>query len=204
MSSFKKKMQKSMVVVLKIILFLPLSLLADFHSVFRGFKTNKRAELVETIRWWGRSGIGRSTVLIDDNYIDFLFLFSSFLSFFLFYLPFSVLLSAFNNFLWSSLTHCLPPSFSTPFFNIFFNTFLLSYVLSSTPLLFLFLFLLLLSQDEYTVEESGSKEQQQAVDHTAKKAVDRARFELKMLLEQPLSGPKSAPNRKKGFVVFAR
>ena len=54
------------------------------------------------------------------------------------------------------------------------------------------------------MEESGSKEQQQAVDHTAKKAVDRARFELKMLLEQPLSGPKSAPNRKKGFVVFAR
>jgi hypothetical protein len=85
-----------------------------------------------------------------------------------------------------------------------------------------------LPQDEYTVEESGSQEQQQEVDHAAKKVVDRARFDLKMLLEQPLTGPKRGPgggikegrktgskaggkggmvdngSRKRGFVVFAK
>lgn len=59
-------------------------------------------------------------------------------------------------------------------------------------------------QDEYTAEESGSREEQQAVDHGAKKAVDKARFELKMLLEQPLTGPKVVQNRKRSFVVFAK
>jgi hypothetical protein len=87
---------------------------------------------------------------------------------------------------------------------------------------------LYLPQDEYTVEESGSQEQQQEVDHAAKKMVDRARFDLKMLLEQPLTGPKRGPgggvkegrktgskaggkgvvvdngSRKRGFVVFAK
>ena len=116
MWSFKKKCRKNIVVVLKIILFLSLSLLADFHSVFRGFKTNKRAELVETIRWWGRSGIGRSTVLIDDNLIYFFFSFSFCLYFFFAFLSLFSSLS-FNNFLWSSLSPSYPPS-------LFLNTFL--------------------------------------------------------------------------------
>ena len=83
------------------------------------------------------------------------------------------------------------------------------------------------------MEESGSKEEQQTIDHNAKRAVDRARFDLKLLLEQPLLGSKNNnnqnknsnknsnkvsgknsknnmnnnnnnPSRKRGFVVFAK
>ena len=83
------------------------------------------------------------------------------------------------------------------------------------------------------MEESGSKEEQQTIDHNAKRAVDRARFDLKLLLEQPLLGTKNNnsnqnknsnknsnkvsgknsknnmnnnnnPSRKRGFVVFAK
>jgi hypothetical protein len=55
------------------------------------------------------------------------------------------------------------------------------------------------------LEDSGNNEQQQEIDHKAKKAVDKARFDLKLLLEQPLEGKKpDMNNRKRSFVVFAK
>lgn len=55
------------------------------------------------------------------------------------------------------------------------------------------------------VEEEGSDERQQAQIKQRKKQLDKARAQLKGMLDKPVAVSKqSASHRKKGFVVFAR
>lgn len=56
--------------------------------------------------------------------------------------------------------------------------------------------------DEFLEQEIGTKQSQKAQETLSKKALDKARFELKVLLDKPLEDV--SQKRGRGFFVYAK
>jgi ATP-dependent RNA helicase DDX24/MAK5 len=58
--------------------------------------------------------------------------------------------------------------------------------------------------DEYLVHEVGDKASQKAAETTSKKALEKAKYELRQLLETPLEDTGSVKRKGHGFFVYAK